>query len=312
MDDIKMLDFIKIKITDDTLINNIWSNDLLLYDGKSEKRFNDEIKELMIKKYKNIYFTKYHKRIEISGSLHYFSNNCVHNSNDFSITECINTINDLKDLFNLDLHKCKIINLEFGVNIVPCINVEDLVHNLMYHEKRQFNRPTKHFYYKIAGNEAYKHIKAYDKSVQFPNFCKNTFRFEVKSKQSKFINSLKLFTLNDLTNKSIYNYLSNVLIKEWDKVLLFDLSKKIEEKYFNTVFWEDILKNGNRNKFNNQKIRYYKKLGTENLHSQIRKILMEKLQSLKTVQFPTNIYLETAQLVKDELFNTKSYKFYKR
>ena len=50
MDDIKMIDFIKLKITDDTLINNIWSNDLLLYDGKSEKRFNDEIKEIMIKK----------------------------------------------------------------------------------------------------------------------------------------------------------------------------------------------------------------------------------------------------------------------
>ena len=30
------------------------------------------------------------------------------------LVECINKINDLKDLFNLDLHKCKIINLELN------------------------------------------------------------------------------------------------------------------------------------------------------------------------------------------------------
>ena len=284
---IKMIDFIKIKITDEALINQVWSNEILEYDGKSEKRFNDELKELVKKKYKNLYFTKYQDRIEISGSLHYFFNNGIHNSNDFSVKDCINTIMQIRDLFMLDLEKCKLINLEYGVNIISSIDVEDLVHNMMYHEKRQFNRPTKHFYYKIAGNEAYKHVKAYNKSVQFPNLCNNTFRFEVKSKQSKYINSLDLFTLNDLAVTGTYNRLMEELIKEWDNVLLFDLSKNIDKKYLNTYFWEDILKNGNRNKFNNQKKRYYDKLGNNNLHSQIRKILIQKLQSLKTVQFPS-------------------------
>lgn len=293
---IKMIDFVKIKITDEALINQVWNNEILEYDGKSEKRFNDELKELVKKKYKNLYFTKYQDRIEISGSLHYFFNNGNHNSNDFSVKDCINTIMQIRDLFTLDLEKCKLINLEYGVNIIPSIDVEDLVHNMMYHEKRQFNRPTKHFYYKIAGNEAYKQIKAYNKSVQFPSLCNNTFRFEVKSKQSKYINSLDLFTLNDLAVTGTYNRLMKELIKEWDNVLLFDLSKNIDEKYLNTYFWEDILKNGYRNKFNNQKKRYYEKLGINNLHAQIRKILIQKMQSLKTVHIPTNIYMETAQL----------------
>ena len=282
-----MIDFIKIKITDEALINQVWNNEILEYDGKSEKRFNDELKELVKKKYKNLYFTKYQDRIEISGSLHYFFNNGNHNSNDFSVKDCINTIMQIRDLFTLDLEKCKLINLEYGVNIIPSIDVEDLVHNMMYHEKRQFNRPTKHFYYKIAGNEAYKHVKAYNKSVQFPSLCNNTFRFEVKSKQSKYINSLDLFTLNDLAVTGTYNRLMEELIKEWDNVLLFDLSKNIDKKYLNTYFWEDILKNGSRNKFNNQKKRYYDKLGNNNLHSQIRKTLIQKMKFLKKVQIPS-------------------------
>lgn len=284
---IKMIDFVKIKITDEALINQVWSNEILEYDGKSEKRFNDELKELVKKKYKNLYFTKYQDRIEISGSLHYFFNNGIHNSNDFSVKDCINTIMQIRDLFMLDLEKCKLINLEYGVNIIPSIDVEDLVHNIMYHDKRQFTRPTKHFYYKIAGNEAYKHVKAYNKSVQFPSLCDNTFRFEVKSKQSKYINSLELFTLNDLAVTGTYNRLMEELIKEWDNVLLFDLSKNIDKKYLNTYFWEDILKNGCRNKFNNQKKRYYDKLGNNNLHSQIRKTLIQKMQFLKKVQIPS-------------------------
>ena len=282
-----MIDFVKIKITDEALINQVWSNEILEYDGKSEKRFNDELKELVKKKYKNLYFTKYQDRIEISGSLHYFFNNGIHNSNDFSVKDCINTIMQIRDLFMLDLEKCKLINLEYGVNIIPSIDVEDLVHNIMYHEKRQFTRPTKHFYYKIAGNEAYKHVKAYNKSVQFPSLCNNTFRFEVKSKQSKYINSLDLFTLNDLAVTGTYNRLMEELIKEWDNVLLFDLSKNIDKKYLNTYFWEDILKNGCRNKFNNQKKRYYDKLGNNNLHSQIRKTLIQKMKFLKKVQIPS-------------------------
>ncbi|WP_418262787.1 hypothetical protein [Flavobacterium faecale] len=290
-----MIDFIKIKITDEALINQVWNNEILIYEGKSEKRFDDEIKELFSKSYKNLYFTKFQNRLEIKGSLHYFFNDGLHNANDFNIYDCIGTIELIKELFKLDLNLCKLINLEYGVNINPIIKVDELVQNLIYHEKRQFTRPTIHFNYKIAGNEAYKQVKAYDKSVQFPNHCKNTFRFEVKTKQAKFIHSLGLFTLQNLTDMKYYNALINSLVNEWHNVLLFDKSKTIDDKFFNTNFWEDILINGNRNKFNNQKKLYYKKIGTDNLHTNIKKLIERKTQLLKSVQIPTTINLETAQ-----------------
>lgn len=94
----------------------------------------------------------------------------------FHIEDCISSIIQIKNLFNLDLNKCQLVNIEYGVNINPIINVTDLIQNLIYHEKRQFTRP-KNFDFKIAGEEAYKQIKAYDKSVQFPKHCFNTFRF---------------------------------------------------------------------------------------------------------------------------------------
>jgi hypothetical protein len=289
-----MIDFIKFKITDETLINEVWYNNILVYEGKSEKRFDDEIKELVTKSYKNLYFTKYQNRLEIKGSIHCYFNDEPHNANDFYISDCIDTIIEIKTIFNLDLNKCYLINLEYGVNINPNILVSDLILNIIYHEKRPFNR-SKNFDYKITGNEAYKQIKAYDKSVQFPNHCNNTFRFEVKTKQAKFIHSLGLFTLQNLTHMNYYNALINSLLNEWENILLFDKSKTIDDKFFNTNFWEDILKNGNRNKFNNQKKLYLKKLGADNLHTKIKRQIERKAQLLKSVQIPTTINLETAQ-----------------
>lgn len=288
-----MIDFIKIKITDEALINKVWNNNVLVYEGKSEKRFDFEIKELVTKSYKNLYFTKYQNRLEIKGSIHCYFNDEPHNANDFYISYCIDTIIEIKNIFNLDLNKCYPINLEYGLNINPNILVSNLILNIIYHEKRQFNRP-RNFEYKIAGNEAYKQIKAYDKSVQFPKLCKNIFRFEVKTKQAKFIHSLGLFTLKDLINKDNYDLLSASLLKEWDSILVFDKSKTIHDKFFNTNFWEEILLNGNRNKFNNQKKAYYKKLGNDNLHTNIKKIMESKIKCLQSVHIPTNINLETA------------------
>ena len=55
-----------------------------------------------------------------------------------------------------------------------------------------------------------------------------------------------------------------------------------------------ILKSGNRNKFNNQKKIYYKKLGVDNLHANIKEIIERKIKDLKSMHIPTNIRLETA------------------
>jgi hypothetical protein len=291
-----MLDLFKFRITDVAQIDTVWNNELLEYVGKSERLYIDEIKEKQIRKYKNLIFIKYQDRLEISGSIHYFYNDELHNADDFYIEDCISAIIQIKNIFDLDLNKCKLINLEYGVNINPIINVTDLVHNLIYHSTRQFVRTTIHNDFKQAGNEAYKQVKAYNKSVQFPHECENTFRFEVRTREHKFLKKLGIVSLQDLVEISNYDKLITSLLNEWDNVLLFDLSKDIDTKFFNTHFWEDVLKNGNRNKFNNQKKLYYKKLGSDNLHSNIRNIIERRTKYLKCVHIPTITKMETAQV----------------
>ena len=291
-----MLDLFKFRITDVAQIDTVWNNELLEYVGKSERLYIDEIKEKQIRKYKNLIFIKYQDRLEISGSIHYFYNDELHNADDFYIEDCISAIIQIKNIFDLDLNNCKLINLEYGVNINPIINVTDLVHNLIYHSTRQFVRTTIHNDFKQAGNEAYKQVKAYNKSVQFPHECENTFRFEVRTREHKFLKKLGIVSLQDLVEISNYDKLITSLLNEWDNVLLFDLSKDIDTKFFNTLFWEDVLKNGNRNKFNNQKKLYYKKLGPDNLHSNIRNIIDRRTKYLKCVHIPTITKVETAQV----------------
>jgi hypothetical protein len=95
-----MLDLIKFKITDVVLIDKVWNNELLEYVGKSERLYIDEIKEKQTKKFKNLFFIKHQNRLEVSGSIHYFYNDGLHNADDFYIEYCINAINLIKDLFS--------------------------------------------------------------------------------------------------------------------------------------------------------------------------------------------------------------------
>lgn len=54
-----------------------------MFLGKSERLYIDEIKEKQTKKYKNLYFVKKQYALEISGSIHYFFNDEIHNADDF-------------------------------------------------------------------------------------------------------------------------------------------------------------------------------------------------------------------------------------
>ena len=291
-----MIDFIKCKILDEELINQVWENPLLEFHSKYERRYDDVIYEVVKRKFKNIFFTKHQNRLEISGSIHYFFNDELHNANDFYIEDCIETIYYIQDLFKLDLEKCFLINLEYGVNILSSIPISELILNLIYHERQPFIRSTEHNEYRIAGNSTYKQAKAYNKGVQFPHYCNlNTFRFEVKTGQAKFLKPFGLKTLQDLINPESYNPLMTSLLCEWDKVLLFDKSKNCDDKFLNTHFWEQAILDKNRNKFNNQKKAYYKKLGTDNLHTNIRNTIERKFKYLKSVHIPTIIDVETAQ-----------------
>ena len=162
-----MIDFIKWVIYDNTARDRLWSNPLLDYYSTTETRHDDELKEVTKKEYKNFYFKKHENRLEVEGSLHKFRNNGIHNADDFKVTDCIQQVKELEELFNLNADKCYLMGLEFAVNIVPTIHNKDLILSLKYHSRKEFQRDRTHEYCKRAGSN-YLTIKAYAKDIQYP------------------------------------------------------------------------------------------------------------------------------------------------
>lgn len=312
-----MVDYVKILILKPYLITRIWNNRLLSY--KSEKNFlnreTGEIKTHKIKFYKNMDFILFDNKLEIRGSLHYFFNNGHHNFNDFKVEDCINIIYHLQDLFQIDLAQCRIINLEFGINMQLDISVERVVEALFYHERNMFRHDSRIRYLTQSSSfnrslrlNTYKIIKCYAKNLQFTdrydNVPNNVFRFEIKSCQSKYINSIGVYTLQDLTSPKPYLFFADILKKEWNKVLLLDINgeyvndEKIS-KYLNPNFWNTILKNKSRNTFTNNKNKFHRLLEEHhpnNMQAIIRKKMEEKLFAISKTS-PKNFIVQFPQVV---------------
>lgn len=299
-----MLDFLKCQTRCQKTIDRLSNHELLLWVSDTDKLlFGDDevITTKKVKQYKGIYFAFYPNRLDIFFKPHYYFNNNIHNGNDFFITDCIKTIREFKAIFQIDLMQLKIVNIEFGINIIPSINVKELIKYIQFHEKNEFRNDVGLAYSKRSskpkkdGKEnKYKSVKAYAKGIHQPQYCNiNTFRFEIKSKESKYINKLGICTFNDLLNEAVYSKLAETIISEFKEVLILDnitdfngLSHKEREKikmYNNPFEWYDIINSTYRNSFCNNKTIYLNLINKveNNIKNQIQKLIFEKLETLK-------------------------------
>ena len=300
------IDFLKIDIRDKVTINNIKSNSLLIWYSKSENLSHFDFEQIQTKEtkyYKGILFCFYHNRLEILFRPHYYFNNNIHNANDFSVKDCISVIQDFIDILKIENFELyKIVNLEFGFNLILDMLIENLITFIGYHGKNEFKTDTglayskKSYTYNRKGiANTYKTIKAYAKGIQYPEYTdRNTFRFEVKSKKSRYINPLGIRNISDLLNPEIYNNLAIRLLEEFKDVLILDnettfenLSNKEKDAlkdYLNTHTWYKILQNKkNRNGFSKEKKKYFRLLDKtgNNIHKVLYNLIYNKLEKLK-------------------------------
>jgi hypothetical protein len=306
----KMIDFIKLSIKDISLIDYFKNNDLLEWLSNENKfnRYDPEIINTKDKyQYKGIIFCFYPNELKISFLPHYYFNNNLHNANDFKVLNCIKVINDFKTTFKIDLTLLKIINLEYGLNVISPIDIKDLITYLAYHNQNEFFTDTEYTYSKKSYKRNsknkindYKIIKAYAKGLQFPQYIdKNTFRFEVKSNQSKYFNQFNIYNLNDLLNIDVYNNLSKELENEFKGVLILDNSQNINilkpkqqtylNQYLNPNYWYRIKQGAARNKFNKEKTKYYKLISIlgDNIKTKLENNIKTKLEFLKSGAYST-------------------------
>jgi hypothetical protein len=299
------MDYIKLSTKDKSIIE-YFRNDNRLEWCSSEDKFNRYDPEVINTKdkyqYKGIIFCFYPNELKISFFPHYYFNDNLHNANNFKVIDCINVILEFKNTFKIDWEKLRIINIEFGINVLSPIDVKDLIMFLAYHNQNEFRTDIQYPFSKksyLVNKRSqrpndYKTIKAYAKGIQFPDFCdKNTFRFEIKSDQSKYINKLGIFNINDLLKVDVYERFSDKLILEFKEVLLLndddDSNLTVIEKskfraYLHPNFWYRIKQDNKRNRFNKEKTKYYKLLDKTGNHlkKQLEKIIFDKLEYLKS------------------------------
>jgi hypothetical protein len=304
-----LIDFLKIKVINPLIVEYFRNHSLLYYHSNLDVLLSDRetIASKEVKQYKGILFEFEYDILYIKFKPHYFYNDNIHNANDFSIVSCIEVLLRFKQLFEVDFSQLDIINIEFGVNLVfpkNLICVKELLINLIYHGKNEFYTDRKYPFCRFSNSirvngstNVYKIIKCYAKGLQFPQFTDiNTFRFEVKSNRRNYIQSLGIFTLNDLTTSKTYDFLSEIIIKEFDEVLIIDETTKpnltpVKLKNFNNkinpLYWRKLLMFGNRNAFRKNFKLYYKQLNYcfSHVKKEVKNILIDKLIELKKVQF---------------------------
>lgn len=239
-----MIDFIKISTTNFDY-NSLINHSFLTFTGRT----NLETNELTKNNYGNtkveavfyglkfiIYNNETNKyTLSILGSLHKFFNQGHHNYNDFTINDLINTLNKIKEIFELDLSQFKIHNIEIGVNIIPPAKSKTILKGLLSHQNIPFKRismDNADYYQASHGNYF---IKAYDKAKQYKakghSFKNELLRFELKYvkaidlvlllKKNQII-SRDFIILSDLTKLEVLEAFGELLLQKWNEILFYD------------------------------------------------------------------------------------------
>lgn len=235
--------------------------------------------------------------LELNTSPHYHFNQYQHNGDDFTPYDCMYSLNNILNYLGIqkdEFDSLRVVNLEFGLNIIPDCGIENLINGIFHYKKTPF-KVGAFPYFKKTDATSYKQIKAYAKGLQFDEVTeyqihKNTFRFEVKTKQSKNICKYGINTVSDLLNIQTYQRLGQSLLDEWEHILLINLEPDFSDLNNDVIqfikqsvkvdFWSDLITQRHRNTFQLNKEKYSKNLqGKNNLHQQIKSKIIDKIFS---------------------------------
>jgi len=185
---------------------------------------------------RNLYLGDYDRmRIEINpvsiivrGSLHKYYNYSFHNEeqnhSDFTLNQLTAAIKRLSERLKFEPEDAIIQNIEFAVNIELSCNVRSFLHNNLLMMNGDEVSQIKDYgdlgllkRFEYANYE----IKVYDKGSQY-QLNKNLLRLEIKTRRSTFVTGKNKWSLNDLVRPEILNGLREKLIKQVNKLWIFD------------------------------------------------------------------------------------------
>jgi hypothetical protein len=215
-----------------------------------------------------------HDGYSIDGSLHKFSNDGLHNANDYFLSDLKKTLNQLFDDIALNPDITMINGFEFGVNIKLPTNPNNALQRLILHKSNNGATKTnckefgyKNYSFKFYNKSALTNIEPYQSG--------NILRVEVKVNKMRYIKNQGVYckVLSDLLDVAVWEQLEKILIETINECLIIDLSEternRLSDKenikyleYINPLFWTNL--HENRKKYSRERERCNKFL---NLHS---------------------------------------------
>lgn len=297
-----MIDFLRIRTFSQSEIIRLRGLELVPdypIQGWETYKLNDRVKFRFKPLYQNSEFIGY-AFADLSIQPHFIFNDGVHNGNDFTPTDCINTLKKIfEDLRIKDLAEFQIIGIEFGVNVIPQADVKEVVNSIKYWKRKPYKRNKADFSL-ITDSTAHKQIKAYAKGLDAIERLKtdevnpNTFRFEIKTKERKFLN----LTAMDLLNTRVYGDFQKRIVSDLNFTLFVSkpqtkkgltVKEKRELKELsNPDNWREYLQDENRDKFNYNRKKYERIMAKiPNNKAEIKELIEAKFYDWKNSAFST-------------------------
>jgi hypothetical protein len=161
--------------------------------------------------------------VMLEGSLHTYSNDGLHNYNDFNPQQGVNILYEWEKKFKIDLYNTVLNGLEFGVNIVIPFDCKLIFDNLICYKGLPFSKDKEggEIFYSCVTNQF--RIKIYDKGTQY-GLPYNLLRFEIKVTTMQYLRTkgIKIKYLSDLFEIGIYEPMGAILLDTFNKILMGD------------------------------------------------------------------------------------------
>ncbi len=235
-----MFDFVKIKVCISVAIK--WLNcSYLNFNTQVSTSTGAITSKQRIAEFKGLIFTISYKEItqktvidlEVKGSLHAYYNNIKGNnegnSNDYTLQQVIETINDIEKRFfiteNSTLH-----NLEPVVNVLSSVTAKEVINNVVAFKNLEVEKMGNVGVQIVASEWRF---KIYDKGKQAGvKGVKNLLRIEMHYNKMRTLSPIygkyNIVTLSDLKDITKVKPLINELLNKWDSLIYYDNSINIK------------------------------------------------------------------------------------
>lgn len=244
--------------------------------------------------YRGLTFTHYVSgRTTMHGSFHKYAQD-GENWGEYKYTQFLVGVAEVCKTFDLDPNTLRLLQLEVGANVTPPIRTKDALKAIVCHREGKAFSPMRSWNGQSLGLELYREhyaIKCYDKGYQF-GLPFDVLRFEVKFRKALPLNSLGIYTLNDLLNVNAWQKLQDRVMVIYDELAIadpfIDLTKlTISQRTFVTIataprFWSDRKRN-QRLKDRGRYADIVENFASRNLKDELRTALFGQLNDLLNV-----------------------------